>query len=147
LVSAPKPSRYGQEVTLTATVAPSTATGAVAFYDGVTVLGSGPLSNGQAQLATPLLASGARTIHAFYPGDANNSPAPSNMLTQTVNPVGGGGFLSAVNYATGSQPGFIAAADLNHDGIDDLVVANGGGVSIHIGNGDGTFKSVASYTP
>ena len=38
VTSSVNPSTYGQTVTLTATVSPSTATGSVTFYDGLTVL-------------------------------------------------------------------------------------------------------------
>lgn len=49
----------------------------------------------------------------------------------------------------GVFPEMIAAVDLNHDGILDLVVGNTGNgqpgsVSVLIGNGDGTFKPAAT---
>ena len=46
---------FGQNVTLTAQVAPAAATGSVTFMDGVTVLGLGPLNgSGTAQMSTQL---------------------------------------------------------------------------------------------
>jgi hypothetical protein len=46
---------------------------------------------------------------------------------------GNGTFQSAVNYPVGSYPRSVAAADLNGDGLPDLVVANDGG---HYGVGN-----------
>jgi len=55
-------------------------------------------------------------------------------------------FAPQMEFRTGANPYSIAAADLNLDGIVDLVVANNGpnntgnSVSILYGNGDGTFQ-------
>lgn len=45
--------------------------------------------------------------------------------------------------AVGKEPGFIAMADVNHDGKPDLLVANtgDGSVSVLLGNGKGQFVS------
>ena len=40
---------------------------------------------------------------------------------------------------TGVAPANLAIADLNHDGLPDLVTANSDGASILLGHGDGTF--------
>jgi hypothetical protein len=63
---------------------------------------------------------------------------------------GDGTFQSAVTYSTS-----ISIADLNHDGRPDLVVANvscpgnlcgsPGGLSVLLGNGDGSFQPAALY--
>jgi hypothetical protein len=51
----------------------------------------------------------------------------------------------------GFQPQGIAVADLNHDGIPDLVVANFGkqppygNIAVLLGNGDGTFAKPVTY--
>jgi Calx-beta domain/FG-GAP-like repeat len=52
------------------------------------------------------------------------------------------GFLGPVNYAAGSNPYAIVAADFNHDTVPDLAVANYGSstVSVLPGNGNGTFQ-------
>src|SRR5450631_405487 len=52
LSTSPNPSRFGALVVLTATVTPSTATGRVTFYDGVTVLGTAPVISGKASIST-----------------------------------------------------------------------------------------------
>jgi hypothetical protein len=81
------PSTYGNSVTLTATVTPSTATGTVTFNDfnGHVPLGGATLSNGQATLTLSTLAPGPHSITATYNGDANDSASTSAVLGQTVN--------------------------------------------------------------
>src|ERR1700755_3055704 len=61
LASSPNPATYGAMVTLTATISPPTI-GTVTFYDGFTVLGSSPVSGGQALLTTSLLKPGTHSL-------------------------------------------------------------------------------------
>lgn len=59
------------------------------------------------------------------------------------------GFRSAVSYPVGTDPRAVSVGDFNGDGKRDLAVANhgdpnandDGGVSILLGNGDGTFQA------
>ena len=143
----PNPSVYGLPVTLTAVVSPSAATGQVTFYDGAAVVGTANLTGGAATLTTTLLASGSRSLRAYYSGDANYSPATSSAAALTVNASPGGGFPTSVTYGTGFTPVSVAVADLNGDGKADLAVANEGGanVSVLLGNGDGTFRTAVNY--
>ena len=72
-------------MTLSATVAPSTATGTVTFYEGATSLGTGALVNGTATLATNILPVGSDSITASYGGDANDVAGTSPAFNQVVN--------------------------------------------------------------
>ena len=56
-------------------------------------------------------------------------------------------FLMAVNYTTGVSPNFVVIADVNGDGIPDLVTANaiGNSVSVLLGNGNGTFQAAQNF--
>src|SRR5439155_12763490 len=65
LMSSANPSIFGQAVTLTATISPTTATGNVTFYDGTTVLGIRTIAGGQAALTTTALAPGARSLKTY----------------------------------------------------------------------------------
>jgi len=95
LTSSGTPSAYGAAVTFTATVAGSSPTGSVTFYNGTAVLGSANLNgSAQAALTTTGLAVGWRAITAGYVGDSNNAQgASASALFQTVNPPAGNGKL------------------------------------------------------
>src|SRR5439155_1511164 len=66
-------------------------------------------------------------------------------------------FLEAPSYPTGISPRWVAVADINSDGKDDLVVANfcadpatcaqmgSSSISVLLGNGDGTFGNHVDY--
>ena len=59
-----------------------------------------------------------------------------------------GTFQSPIGYPVGPIPGLPVLADLNGDGILDMVVANAGfsgNLSVLIGNGDGAFQPAVSY--
>jgi hypothetical protein len=88
LVSSATPSVYGQAVTFTAHVSPTsgtgTPTGTVDFKDGTTLLQTVPVTSGVASFSYSTLAAGVHTITAFYSGDPNFNGGMSNSLTQTV---------------------------------------------------------------
>ena len=95
--SSTSPSAYGDAVTFTASPAavviqdfsaPAQPSGAVSFYDGATLLGSGTLDgSGAATLSTSSLTVGSHSVTASYAGDANYDGAISGPLTQQVNAV------------------------------------------------------------
>jgi len=89
LTSSTNPSVFGQSVTLTATVKPSsgsgTPTGSVTFYAGSTPLGIATLSGKKASLKTASVPIGSQAITAIYSGDTTYAPSKSAVLTQTVN--------------------------------------------------------------
>jgi large repetitive protein len=81
LASSLNPSDLGVNVTFTATVAPSSATGTVQFYaDGSTLGGPVSLSGGTATASTAALLAGTHTITATYSGDTNHNGS-SGLLT------------------------------------------------------------------
>ena len=74
--------QYGDTVTLTATIAPTTATGTVVFQEGQNVVGTAPIGSGTgiATLALTTLQAGRHTITATYLGD-NNLGASTASVT------------------------------------------------------------------
>jgi YVTN family beta-propeller protein len=86
LTSSKNPSGAGETVTFTATVTGGggTPTGEVNFLDGAKVLGTSPLSGGQASFNTSTLALGRHSITAVYSGDTSFDSSTSSVLTQNV---------------------------------------------------------------
>jgi surface antigen len=85
LSTSPNPSTYGATVTLTATVSPSGATGAVTFYDGSNSIGGASLSGGKATFSTSTLAAGTHILTATYNGSQNFNGSTSGQVAQVVN--------------------------------------------------------------
>jgi hypothetical protein len=54
-------------------------------------------------------------------------------------------FGAPTSYAVGAGPQSVATADLNNDGKLDLITASYSGVSVLLGNGNGTFASATNY--
>jgi hypothetical protein len=87
LAALPSPAVYGQDVTLTATVTPSSATGAVTFTEGENTLGVAAVQpGGAAHVVVDHLTGGFHTLRAAYSGDANLSPSLSASVQLGVTP-------------------------------------------------------------
>ena len=136
----------GQFDTLTATITPASASGTITFYDGITLLGTAPLSAGQATLKIAALAFGPHSLRAIYPGATGYLPS-SATLSETITAVSSNALGGASTFATDTGPGFVASGDFNSDGVADLAVTNAGGnsISVLIGKGDGTFQPAVNY--
>jgi hypothetical protein len=92
LNSSSNPSAYGQAVTLTAMLTPSSATGQVSFFDGATPLGIAALSSGAATLTVRSLAAGSHSLWAYYPGGSSFGAGKSATISQTVRAQAQSGF-------------------------------------------------------
>lgn len=125
--STPETSGLNQPMTFTASVtaalpAVGSPGGSIEFFDGATLLGTAPLVNGTASLATAGLAAGAHAIEARYTGDtsfepgsgatshaiANSASTPVVALTSSRNPSNTGqtvSFTANVSMSAGPVEG------------------------------------------
>jgi len=103
LQAAPATSTAGQNVVLTATVSPATATGTVTFLDGSTTIGTGGLNGGTASFSASNLSAGSHSLTASYGGDTIDTPSVSPAVTETVNQIATTTSLQAV--PASSSPG------------------------------------------
>jgi hypothetical protein len=93
--------QYGDPVTLTATVAPSGATGTVLFMQGSDVLGTGTTSGGVATLTTSTLPAGTYTITSSYQGDTDYGASTSGPITLSIARRTGPGGTAALTITVG----------------------------------------------
>jgi hypothetical protein len=149
LTTSQNPIPSGQTVSLTATVAKSggagTPTGTVTFTDGVTTLGTVPLSGTNATLAISTLAVGNHSITVTYNGDANFAASTSAVLVQTVGPAATATALaSSLNPSEFGKPvTFTATVTSSGATPTGAVTFNDGGVAI----GTTTLAAgIASFT-
>ena len=89
LAASPNPSRYGQAVGLSATVAGTTGTptGTVTFAADGAALATVALAGSAASYTISALTVGTHAITATYSGDANFTPSSSSIVHQTVEAV------------------------------------------------------------
>ena len=90
-----------------------------------------------------------------FNGDGRLDLAVANVGSNDVSVLlgnGDGTFQPAKEYAAGSTPAALVAGDFNGDGKLDMAVDDGGdangngiGVSVLLGNGDGTFQAAKEY--
>jgi hypothetical protein len=149
LSSTPNPSEFGALVTLTATASPSSATGRVTFYDGVTILGDAPVLSGVATLNTVLLSSGSRSLTALYEGGGSTPYAPivSAVQLQTVNALPASAFIATAPTNFGGSfydAESVVVHDFNGDGYQDLAILTyQTGLVIFLGSASGGFTPAA----
>ncbi len=144
----------------------ATPTGSVSFIDATnsdSLLGSAPLSSGVPTLGflfagTSGPATSSSNNQAIAVGDFNNDGNLDYVVanlnppaTATIMLGNGNGTFTAVTaggapYSVGSYPEGAVVADFNGDGNLDIAFANSAsnGVTILLGNGDGTFMAAAS---
>ena len=143
-LSPPASTLYGQQVRLTATVSPASATGQVSFYDGAFFLGSNSLSGGTASIQSVTLRPGPHSIRTRYPGDGIGfSPSLSSASALSVSTVRSDTFVSSPSNPvnTGTTPVSVTPGDFNGDGKTDLAVANAfsNNRTLYKGDGAGAF--------
>lgn len=131
---------FGAHVTLAAAVSPASASGAVAFYDGATVLGTAPVLNGIAAFSPPLNATGRRTLRAHYTGDANYPGSTSAPVSHLVTAIPSFTFTFSQTTPSFTAGGSTVVGDLNGDGWPDIISNEG----VRLNNGDGTFGRAIS---
>jgi uncharacterized protein YjdB len=137
---------YGDSVTLTATVSPSAATGSVTFFDNGGPLSGGMVSGGQAALTTATLSTGSHSLTAQYDGGTAYNYSTSAPVSVVVTSQAGGALSSGPQLTDAGYAALIAGADLNGDGLTDLVAANyNNTVSVFLSTGPGMFASPVNY--
>ncbi len=71
-------------ITITATIAPRTATGTVAFYNGPNIMGTFAVKNGSASATVSFSAAGTYPLTAVYNGDSTHSSSTSAVLNEVA---------------------------------------------------------------
>jgi hypothetical protein len=127
--------QYQTNVTLTATVIPSSATGTVTFYNGSTNIGSSPVNGGAASLITSFAAGGTAVLHAVYSGDYNYLSSTSNSLTMNVSgPLVTSTNLTASTNATAIGDSVTLTANLTPATVTGTVTFYNGSTAIGTAN-------------
>ena len=123
---------------------------------GVSVL----LGNGKGDFGKPQLFAAGTPARGIAIGDLNGDGKLDLVFTrgsafgkpEAVSVLlgnGDGTFGPAAEYRAGFEPGSLVIGDLNGDGKPDLAVdspePSGGGLSVLLGNGDGSFGPAKSY--
>jgi len=129
---------YNNELSVTLSTA--TASASIRY----TVDGTEPTSSHGTLYSGAISISSSKTLKAIaYKTGWDNSQISSATYTLNI-PT----FATATTVTTGLNPEEIAAGDLNGDGKIDLAVAlyNGEGVSILLGNGNGTFAAKQDFS-
>ena len=133
---------YGQPGTVPVTVDPATATGSVTLKDGDTVLGSGALEDGEAEvaLAAGSLPVGTHDLTLAYAGDTGHSGSTGSVevtvtkatpnITATPTPASvevndGTSSIAVTVSATGVDPSGTVTASVDGDVVDTQSLVDG----------------------
>lgn len=109
LTAGTNPALIGDSLIFTATVAPSSGTGSVVFFDGgVAISGDVPVAAGSASVTISTLSFGTHSITAQYSGDAALNQATSAALSQTINNPKANSAISLV-LSAGTNPSVFGA--------------------------------------
>ncbi len=119
------------------------ATGSTYYLGGLEVL----FGRGDGTLGPPQPRPAPGYAYALAAADLNRDGHTDLIATSTTGVFtvwlgdGSGDFLPRSDQLTGTEPVGLAIADLNGDSLLDVVTANNtaSSVSVHFGNGDGTF--------
>ena len=159
--ASPATATVGDDVTLTAHVTPTAASGQVVFRDGSTALGTVDLTAGTAVLHTSSLTVGAHQVSASYLGDetyAGSAASPTTVTitsapvkqptttTLTANPTStheGTPVQLTAHVAPTAATGTVTFAD--DDGTLRQVAVSGGVATVAVSLGAGTHHVTASY--
>lgn len=156
LAAQPQGTSSGQNVLLTATLAPvsvagSTPSGSVSFYDGGTFLASTAVSGGKAGYTQPVPALGTHNYTATYSGDNNFSSASgtasamttSNNVTVTISNTSQTYDGSVKPVTVSSSPSFPITVTYNGS---STVPANAGSYNVVATVSSGAFKGMSTAT-
>ena len=158
LTASPNPSSFGQNVTLTASIAPAagaasiSATGTVQFFDGTTLLGTASVGNNAASILASNLTAGTHPVTAIYSGDQGTSGSTSPIvdvivqgaasqtaLTASPNPSLYGGSVSLTATVTSSSTGLSGSVTF-YDGTASLG-------NVPLGGGNAATLSTSALSP
>src|ERR1700722_3352527 len=126
---------FDTNVTLTATVSPSVATGTVNFFNGSTQIGSGTLSSGVATATVSFAYGGPIALTAKYSGDYLNASSTSSPLADNVSgPLATSINLQASTAATAVGDNVTLTASLTPSAATGSVTFYSGSTSIGTSN-------------
>jgi hypothetical protein len=117
------------------------------------------LGNGDGTCQPPQTYAAGNAAWSVAVGDFNGDGIPdlvvANLGSDSVSVLlgnGDGSFQAPRNFAVGHRPRSVAVGDFNGDGVLDLAVADSGnvdgsgsGVSVLLGNGDGSFQPARTF--
>ncbi len=139
LTSSQNPSKVGSTITLTATVAPGSATGTVTVYDGATSLGMITLGNGSGTLSASSLTAGSHALVAVYSGNTHYFASTGATLTQIVTAASSSSSSSSA--ARGPVSG---GGGRGRIGIPSLTPAHSGNSSVSTGHSPQSESELSS---